>query len=97
MKRKAYDLVDIVLDNKLSIVKEAEKLVDKILLREQNEGEITLDTFKDYIDDLKKKGFDDETKLQGMLDRAKELAKEQGKENDKQVILGIFQKFFMGK
>jgi len=44
--------------------------------------------------DLRKKGFTDKKKLQGMFDRAKEIAKSQGKEEDRKTILGIFQSFF---
>lgn len=53
--------------------------------------------FKDYFDDLRKKGMTDEKKLSGMLNRAKEIAKSQGKENDKNTIVGIMQGFVGGK
>lgn len=43
---------------------------------------------------MKKEGFTDRTKLQGMLDRAKDMAKKQGKTGDKKTIIGIFQSFF---
>ena len=59
--------------------------------------ELTADDFKDYFDDLKKKGLTDEDKLKGMLSRAKEIAKKQGKENDKQAVMGIMQGFMGGK
>ncbi len=89
--KKAEVMVDKILENN-SLVKKSERLVD-MFLREQNE-EISLDTFKDYFDDMRKKGFSDEKKLQGMLDRAKEIAKQQGKEGDRKVILGLIQGFF---
>lgn len=77
-------------------MKNVNDIVDNILDNIMHE-EVTLSDFKDYIDDLRKKGFDDEKKLQGMLNKAKQLAKEQGKEGDKETILGIFQSFFEAK
>jgi len=77
---------------------EGEKLVDRILDNIMYVQEnITLDDFKDYLDDLKKKGFNDEKKLQGALDKAKELADKQGKGDDKKTVLGIFMSFFKAK
>lgn len=64
--------------------------------KKKNE-EITLADLKDLIDDLKKQGYDDEEKLKGMLNKAKEIAKKQGKENDKETVVGIFQGFFQEK
>ena len=61
------------------------------------EADIGPADFKDYFDDLKKKGMTDEKKLSGMLNRAKEIAKSQGKENDKNTIVGIMQGFVGGK
>jgi hypothetical protein len=61
------------------------------------EAEIGPADFKDYFDDLRKKGMTDEKKLSGMLNRAKEIAKKQGKENDKNTIVGIMQGFVGGK
>jgi hypothetical protein len=82
---------------KLNVIKEAERKVDELLGVEVVREEVTLDTIKDLVIDLKKKGFTDEKKLQGSLNRAKELAKQQGKEEDKKTIIGIFQKFFQSK
>ena len=83
---------------KLNVIKEAERKVDEFLgIEVIREEEVTLNTIKDLVDDLKKKGFTDEKKLQGSLNRAKELAKQQGKEGDKEAIIGIFQKFFQSK
>ena len=48
----------------------------------------------DYLEDLKRKGFKDENKLQAMLDRAKGIAAKKGKAGDKKTIMGIFQSFF---
>lgn len=59
-----------------------------------NENEITLDTLGDYLEDLKKKGFTDKEKLQGMLDKAKAIAAKDGKAGDKKTVVGIFQGFF---
>jgi len=59
--------------------------------------ELGPEDFKDYFEDLKKKGLTDEKKLYGMLNRAKEIAKNQGKENDKRAITGIMQGFLGGK
>jgi hypothetical protein len=61
------------------------------------EAEVGPADFKDYFDDLRKKGMTDEKKLSGMLNRAKEIAKKQGKENDKNTIVGIMQGFVGGK
>jgi len=80
-----------------------EKKVNKIInlmikeLREQVEKDVTMDDLKDYFDDLRAKGFKDEKKLQGMLDRAKEIAAGKGKANDRQAIIGILQSFMGGK
>ena len=57
---------------------------------------MTLADLSDYISDMKDEGFKDDNKLQGMLNRAKEITKSQGKEGDKQTIIGIFQSFFKG-
>lgn len=59
---------------------------------------LTVNDLKDYLDDLRKKGFDDETKLKGMVDRANELAaKELGKSPDKgeykEKVIAILQAF----
>lgn len=83
-------------------MKKAQELIDlieatKCKKKKSEAKEVTLADFKDLIDDLKKQGFNDEKKLKGMLDRAKEIAKKQGHENDKDVIVGIFQSFFKEK
>jgi len=78
--------------------KDIAEAINNILCKKKslNEGEykLHLDDFEDYLFDLRKKGFTDKKKLQGMFDRAKEIAKSQGKEEDRKVILGIFQSFF---
>lgn len=56
--------------------------------------QVTLADLSDYINDLKKSGFSDMKKLQGLLDRAKTIAAKQGKENDIPTIIGIIQQFF---
>lgn len=61
------------------------------------EADLSPADFKDYFDDLRKKGMTDEKKLSGMLNKAKEIAKKQGKENDKNTIVGIMQGFVGGK
>jgi hypothetical protein len=43
---------------------------------------------------MKRAGFKDQKRLQGMLDRAKNIAAKQGKENDLPTVVGIFQQFF---
>ncbi len=57
---------------------------------------VEADEFKKVLDQFRKMGLDDEKKLQGMLTRAKEIAKEQGKEGDKDTIVGIMQSFLKG-
>ncbi len=47
-----------------------------------------------YIGDMKKAGFKNQSKLQGMLNKAKAIAAKRGKENDLPTIIGIFQQFF---
>jgi len=100
--QEMYEIVDNVFSKDYKKIRKVNKLVDSTLESytkkyHLNEEEITLDTYKEYIDKLKELGFDNEEKLNGMLNRAKELAKEQGKEGDAKTILGIFQSFFMGK
>jgi hypothetical protein len=79
---------------KKDIKDDVSKEVDKAL---SEATELGPEDFKDYFDDLKKKGMTDEKKLSGMLNRAKEIAKNQGKENDKKTITGIMQGFLGGK
>ena len=59
--------------------------------------DVTLADINDYVEDLKSKGLDDESKLQGMIKRANEIAKKDGKHKDqgeyKEDVLGIFQGF----
>ncbi len=43
---------------------------------------------------MKRAGFTDQTKLQGLLNKAKIIASKQGKENDIKTIVGIMQQFF---
>jgi hypothetical protein len=81
---------------KTDIVEDIRNILNKKkVIRESDE--LTLDDINDYLEDLKKKGFTDKEKLQGMLDRAKEIAKKQNKGNDKKVVFGIFQSFFKDK
>lgn len=70
---------------------------EKKKCKKNEADELTLADLGDLLQDLKKQGFDDKIKLQGMLDKAKEIAKQQGKEGDKEVIIGIFQGFFQAK
>jgi len=55
---------------------------------------LTLADIGQYVEDLKRKGFKDEKKLQSMLNKAKAIAAKKGKPGDKKTILGIFQSFF---
>ncbi len=43
---------------------------------------------------MKRAGFTDQTKLQGLLNKAKIIASKQGKENDLPTVVGIIQQFF---
>lgn len=79
---------------KKDIKADVSKEVDSALTEAEELGP---EDFKDYFDDLRKKGLTDENKLKGMLGRAKEIAKSQGKENDKRAITGIMQGFLGGK
>jgi len=47
----------------------------------------------DYWEELRKNGLDDPKKLQGMFNKAKKIAKQQNKENDKDTVIGIVQSF----
>lgn len=58
---------------------------------------MTLEDFKDYIEDMKRAGFTDEKEWIQLVDRAKEIASKQGKSNDRQVVLGLLQSFFKKK
>lgn len=69
----------------------------KVIKENGPESDITLNTISDYLEDLKKEGFTDKKKLQGMLNKAKNLAAKQGKAGDKKTIMGIFQGFFQAK
>lgn len=80
-----------------ALKKEVEADVAKDTEGALTEAELGPADFKDYFDDLRKKGMTDEKKLTGMLNRAKEIAKNQGKENDKRTIVGIMQGFVGGK
>ena len=59
--------------------------------------ELTMNDLQDYMEDLKNAGFDNEEKLQGMVDRANEMAKEQvpnASEGEyKKAVVGILQSF----
>jgi len=60
-------------------------------------SEIDGGKYKDYFDDLRKKGMNDEAKLKGMLNKAKAIAAKQGNEGDEEAIIGIMQGFLGGK
>ena len=72
-------------------------LIEKKKCKKNEADELTLADLGDLLQDLKKQGFDDTSKLEKMLTKAKEIAKEQGKEGDKEVIIGVFQSFFQAK
>ena len=55
--------------------------------------DLTVDDFQDFFEELAKNGMDDKKQWAGMLNRAKEIAKSQGKEGDKDTIVGIMQSF----
>jgi hypothetical protein len=59
---------------------------------------LTTNDLKDYLDDLRKKGLNDEKKLEGMVDKANELAtKDLGNNPDKgeykSKVISIIQAF----
>jgi len=78
---------------------EAEMLVDgildnMILEQEQKSDSVTMEDISDLLEELKKQGFTDKKKLQSSLNRANEIAREQGKAGDKKTVVGIFSRFF---
>lgn len=73
-----------------------ESLVDKYL-NIIIENELKKEDFEDYFQSIRKEGFDDEEKLSGIFDRAVEIAKEKGKEDDRETVMGILQNIIQGK
>ena len=57
-------------------------------------AELTVDDFDDYFEELE--GLDDKEQFKGMLGRAIEIAKKDGKGSDKDTIIGIMQSFMQG-
>jgi hypothetical protein len=60
-------------------------------------SELTIKDFKDFFEELAENGLSDRKQWQGMLDRAKEIAKKRGKPGDKNTITGILQTFMGGR
>lgn len=67
--------------------------VNALIVLCEEDSELQFNDLNSYWSDLKKSGFDDEKKLKGMFNKAKEIAKQQGKENDKKIVIGIIQSF----
>lgn len=88
------------------IINEQEEKAEKIKTSPEKEGgykdKWDVSDFKDYLDDMRKQGFSDEKKLQGMVDKATEIAKQETKESPKgratrAEVLGILTGFFKEK
>lgn len=94
---------DIDYEDLPDIIKNAIETSLEEIQNEEVKEKWTLDDFKDQVDDWKKAGFDDESKLKGMLDRAVSIAKTTEKKGspkgkaERHEILGIMQRFFQKK
>jgi hypothetical protein len=51
---------------------------------------------EDFWEELRKKGMNDPEKLQGMFNKARKIAKQQNKQNDRKTVTGICQGFLEG-
>jgi len=81
-----------------NIIKEAEKIVDKILDNMISIHEdVTMNDIKGLVKKLKQRGFRDTGKIQGALNKANSIAKSKGKAGNKAVVAGIMSRFFRGK
>jgi hypothetical protein len=58
--------------------------------------ELQFSDLEDYWEELRKNGKDDEKKLVGMFNRARKIAKQQKKQNDRNTVIGIVQSFSEG-
>ena len=82
---KARLILDKILDN---MITEQKQTFDKL---------VTMNDISDLINGFKKRGFNDESKLQGALNKANSIAAKQGKAGDKKIVVGIMQSFFSKK
>ena len=58
--------------------------------------ELQFSDLEDFWEELKKNGKSDPKKLQGMFNKAKMIAKQQNKQNDRKTVVGIVQSFLEG-
>jgi hypothetical protein len=58
--------------------------------------ELAFSDMEDFWEEIREKGLDDDRKLQGMFNKAKKIAKQQNKQNDKDTVIGIIQSFMEG-
>jgi hypothetical protein len=58
--------------------------------------ELQFGDLNDYWEELVKNGKSDEKKLKGMFNRARKIAKQQKKQNDRNTVVGIIQSFMEG-
>lgn len=65
-------------------------------LIQEKASELQFSDMEDFWEELRKKGMDDPKKLQGMFNKARKIAKQQGKENDRDTVIGIIQSFMEG-
>ncbi len=55
--------------------------------------ELQFNDLENFWEELRKTGMNDQKKLNGMFKKAKMIAKQQNKENDKKTITGIIKSF----
>lgn len=55
--------------------------------------ELTFSDLEDFWEELRKNGMDNQEKLNGIFNKAKLIAKQQNKQNDRDTVVGIVQSF----
>jgi hypothetical protein len=58
--------------------------------------ELAFGDLENFWEELREKGMDDDKKLQGMFNKAKKIARQQDKHNDRKTVTGIVQGFLEG-
>ena len=58
--------------------------------------ELVFSDMEDFWEEVREKGMDDDTKLNGMFNKAKKIAKQQNRQNDRKTVIGIIQSFLEG-
>jgi hypothetical protein len=61
-----------------------------------NNKDLQFADLEDFWEEIRKKGMNDPEKLQGMFIKARKIAKQQNKQNDRKTVTGIVQGFLEG-